>query len=107
MLDLLVDSYSKDDGSYNFYSTHENTRSVCNILIHNYGLEIGMDFYKTAEHPAWGKIKKDPILKYFVPEIFSLIEDHDMQSLAERQKNETLLKLLKSPRFKSKLQRDY
>ena len=41
VLDLLVDSYSKDDGSYNFYSTHENTRSVCNILIHNYGLEIG------------------------------------------------------------------
>ena len=46
-----------------------------------------------------GQNKKDPILKYFVPEIFSLIEDHDMQSLAERENNETLLKLLKRPRF--------
>ena len=28
VLDLLVDSYSKDDGSYNFYSTQENCQSV-------------------------------------------------------------------------------
>ena len=48
------------------------------------------------------KLKRDPILKYFVPEIFSLIEHHDMQSLAERVNNETLLGLLKRPRFNVK-----
>lgn len=102
VLDLLVDSYSKDDGSYNFSSTPENSRSVQHILIHNYGLVIDQDFDKTALDPAWSKIKKDPILKYFVPEIFSLIEYHDMQSLAERKNDETLLELLKRPRFNLK-----
>ena len=49
-----------------------------------------------------GQNKKRPDSKIFRPRDFSLIEDHDMQSLAERQKNETLLKLLKRPRFNVK-----
>ena len=99
VLDLLVDSYSKDDGSYNFYSTQENFVRYVIFSLTTMDWRLAWIFTKQLSTQHGARIKKDPILKYFVPEIFSLIEDHDMQSLAERVNNETLLKLLKRPRF--------